>query len=449
MKRPQNPPTFSSLLSAEFHRQSDVLEIIRLAGGPAPGGKYRHWDTLRHLVPPEGLTSEQWWLGVKFARQSVYQELPLKDAHGTPFKYLLPGVALEMLQRIDRDASGSLEGTPNVAGSSTRDTYLFRSLIEEAITSSQLEGASTTRRVAKEMIQSGREPRNRSERMILNNYEAMRFVRGLLGQRLQPAHVLELQRILTADAIDDQTAAGRYRRPDEVIHVADDVTGAPLHIPPPAVELPGRMEEMCAFANGDIPAGEFVHPVIRAIALHFWLGHDHPFVDGNGRTARALFYWAMAGQGYWLCEFISISRILRKSRAQYSRAFLYSETDDNDLTYFLLNQMRVIRIAIDQFHEYLARKAEEIRETDRILRESKRLKTMLNHRQLALLNHAMKNPGAHYSIESHQRSHGTSYGTSRSDLLALADAGLLELRKSGRAFDFLAPPDLRERVGAL
>lgn len=449
MKRPQEPLPLWSLLSAESDRQSDLLRIIKLAGGPAPGGKYRHWDTLRHLVPPEGLTAEQWWLGVKFARQNLYQELPVKDTSGTPFKYLLPGVAVEMLQRIDRDASGSLEGTPDVAGSGTRDTYLFRSLVEEAITSSQLEGASTTRRVAKEMIQSGREPRNRSERMILNNYHGMRFVRELLGQKLQPAHILELQRILTADAIDDPTAAGRYRRSDEVIHVADDVTGAPLHIPPLAKELPRRMEEMCAFANGDTLSKEFVHPVVRAIVLHFWLGHDHPFVDGNGRTARALFYWAMANQGYWLCEFISISRILKKSRAQYSRAFLYSETDDNDLTYFLLNQMRVIRLAIDQLHEYLARKAAEIRETDRMLRDSTRLKTMLNHRQLALLNHAMKNPGAHYSIESHQRSHGISYGTSRSDLLALAGIGLLELRKSGRAFDFLSPLNLRARVGAL
>lgn len=61
------------------------------------------------------------------------------------------------------------------------------------------------------------------------------------------------------------------------------------------------MTAMCAFPNGHLP-DTFIHPAIRAIILHFWLGYDHPFVDGNGRTARALFYWAMLRQNYSLFE---------------------------------------------------------------------------------------------------------------------------------------------------
>ena len=86
-----------------------------------------------------------------------------------------------------------------------------------------------------------------------------------------------------------------------------------------------------------------MHPAIRAIILHFWLAYDHPFIDGNGRTARALFYWLMLRHGYWLFEFISISEIILKAPVQYGEAFLYTETDQNDLTYFIIHQTEVIR----------------------------------------------------------------------------------------------------------
>ena len=116
---------------------------------------------------------------------------------------------------------------------------------------------------------------------------------------------------------------------------------------------------MCDFANGKTP-GEFVHPAIRSIILHFWLAYDHPFLDGNGRTARALFYWSMLHHHYWLCEFISISHLILKAPAEYERAFLYTETDDNDLTYFIIYHLKLIRRAVDELHKYIARKTERV-----------------------------------------------------------------------------------------
>ncbi len=271
--------------------------------------------------------------------------MPLLDVHGQPFRYALPSPALEMLHRIDRNAGGSIHGSHQVVNPATRDTYLFKSIVEEAITSSQLEGASTTRKVAKAMIQEGRAPRDRSERMILNNYQGMLYVRQRVGTPLTPEIVKALQRQLTEGTLDDADAVGRFRHNDEDI-VIEDESGKRLHTPPPASELDERMHRMCDFAN-DEHGEEFVPPAVRAILLHFWLAYDHPFVDGNGRTARALFYWSMARAGYWLCEYVSISRILKKARAQYGRAYLYSETDDNDATYFLLYQMRVLLRGID------------------------------------------------------------------------------------------------------
>jgi len=447
MKLPVPPPPFDELLAtllASPQGRERLRELTALTLGPAPGGQYRHWDTFRQAPPVEGYPAEEQWTVIKMARAALYRPIPLTDAKGTPFRFALPNVALEMLHRVDRYASGNIQGTEQVTNPATRDTYLFKSIVEEAITSSQLEGASTTRKVAKAMIQEGRAPRTRSERMILNNYEAMRQVRDLVDKPLSPRAVIDLQRTLTIDTLDDADAVGRLRRADEDI-VIEDETGTRLHTPPPADQLERRMRQMCDFANGSRD-GEFIPAAVRAILLHFWLAYDHPFVDGNGRTARALFYWCMAREGYWLCEYVSISRILKKARGQYARAYLYTESDDNDITYFLLYHLRVLLRAIEDLHEYLARKAKEMHDAEELVRRASRLRREFNPRQIALLNHALKNPDARYTIDSHRRSHDVTYQTSRTDLLALAGLGLLEKRKSGRAFVFLPGRDLHKRL---
>ena len=328
----------------------------------------------------------------------------------------------------------------DIASSDMRDRYIVHSLIEEAITSSQLEGAATTRVVAKDMIRSGRAPRDRGEQMILNNYLAMERIRALKDRPLDEELVLELHRILTDQAMDDPSTVGRFRRPEEPVRV-EDVYNEVLHEPPPAGEIPGRFAAMCDFANGKTPAF-FIHPVIRAIILHFWLAYDHPFVDGNGRCARALFYWSMLRQGAWVCEFVSISQLIRKAPARYGRAFLYVETDQNDLTYFILYHLEVLRRAFEELKAYIARKAADLRETEKLVRSS----ALFNHRQLALLSHALRHPDQRYTIQSHRASHNVVYQTARTDLLDLERRGLLTKRRLGKLLAFTPAEGLEEKL---
>src|SRR5680860_893445 len=186
------------------------------------------------------------------------------------------------------------------------------------------------------------------------------------------------------------------------------------------------------------------HPVVRSILVHFWLAYDHPFEDGNGRTARALFYWAMLREGYWLFEYLSISSLLRKAPSQYARSYLYTETDGNDLTYFIAYQLKIIRRALDALDAYLARKQGEIRDAETKLREI----SGLNHRQRALIAHALRNPAHEYTIESHRRSHDIAYATARSDLLQLAKKNMLEAGKIGKKAVYRPGPALRTGQGA-
>ena len=243
--------------------------------------------------------------------------------------------------------------------------------------------------------------------------------------------------------MNDPTAAGWFRRPDEAIEVGDDY-GNVYHSPPPAKELPARMKKMCAFANDESRDG-YIHPVVRAILLHFWLAYDHPFVDGNGRTARVLFYWAMLRNRYWLFEFISISARLRKSPIQYGKSFLYTETDDNDLSYFLIAQIQGIRKAIGDLDAYIKRKTAENQKVESEIRAL----NSFNHRQIEIIRHALKHPGQCYTFASHAMSHKVAPLTARTDLMKLDQRGLLKRGKNGRQIAFFAPADLSSRLKKL
>lgn len=424
---------------------SDALvATISAPVDPRTKDRYLHWDKLRRLDPPDGLSSKQWWLQVKSAREFELRPLPLTDPSGKPFCFGLPDGMLRSLHRIDQRCGGEV-AMDEVVTSERRAgrRFLVNSLMEEAIRSSQLEGATTSRVVAKELLRTGREPTDRSEQMIANNYQALQFMRDEMNEKLSPKSILELHRIVTDGTLDDPSAAGRLQRPGEQrVAVFDRDDGDPIHIPPPADQLPERIRLLCEFANEGDEDGQFIHPVVRAVLLHFWLAYDHPFADGNGRTARILFFWLMHARGYWLAEYLPISRLIRKAPAQYARAFMETETDQGDTTYFLIHQLKIIERAIEDLHFYLQRKISEVRDIERMLRAD----DDLNGRQLALLIDATRQPDASYSFDSHASSHRVTHETARSDLHDLVTRGLLVRRRKGRKHLFEPAPNLAERL---
>lgn len=442
MKIPQSPPTTTSIgQKIGYERLEKVISQIQQW---SKGDHYLHWNELRRRPAPEKFTHQEWWLGLKLSRSSQFRAITLEDTTARPFRFGQPDSLTELLHKIDRGL-GAVLGLPEAIESpEIRDRYVINTLIQEAITSSQLEGAATTRQVAKEMLRTGRPPRDKSERMILNNYLTMQRIRDLRTHALSPELVHEIHRRVTADTLDQPDAGGRFRHEEEKITVMDEIEGTVFHRPPLAEQLPVRMEAMCAFANGQTP-DYFIHPVIRAIILHFWLAYDHPFVDGNGRTARALFYWSMLRHDYRLFEFISISDILLRAPVRYGEAFLHTETDDNDLTYFILHQAGVIHEAVGTLHDYLEQKKNELQAAA----ESLRGVQDLNHRQQALLAHALREPATRYLIGAHQRSHGVTHQTARDDLFDLVERGLITVRKLGRTYHFRAPNDLRNKLTLL
>lgn len=438
MKIPKTPPDIKTIVEKD---PAKAFAIAHMYGRPLVNGKYLHWDQLRHRNPPDDLSLPEWWFAIKYSRAASSQKIPLLDKKGNEFEYGLVSIIQEALHRIDQKASGRIGVSKDILNEPLKEKYYVSSLIEESITSSQLEGATTTRQIAKEMIRTGRRPQDESERMILNNYVTMQRIHELKDEKMTVELLLEIHRLISKNTMEETEQEGRFRKQDEQIDVYHATSDVVVHVPPPAEELEQRIIRLCKFANGE-SSDEFVHPIVQSIILHFWIGYVHPFVDGNGRTARALFYWSMLRHGYWLLEFVSISQIILKSPTKYGLAYLYTETDGNDLNYFIIHQLETLLKAITELENYIERKSSQLQLAEKELRELREL----NHRQQALILHALKHPHHKYTVKSHLRSHQCSKITARSDLLSLVEKGFLTKGRRGREFVFEASSDLEFKL---
>ena len=425
MKLPMSAPNWNELFDDLLKRAPD--EFAKVLTRPVSDDSYLHWDKLRHKTPPEGWTHNEWWLALKYKRIQQRRMVALRDMSGDHFSYVLTDKILKSCDEIAGRASGQVGTAEQVLDAQGRNQYIVKSLVEEAITSSQLEGASTSRRVAKEMIESGREPRDKSEIMIYNNYVAMQRIRDIASEKLTPETILDLHKLLVEDTLDDPNDAGRLETPDhDRVRVWDqDIL---VHTPPPAEELPERLRQLCDFANGD--GADYLPPVVRAIIVHFMVGFDHYFADGNGRTARALFYWTMLNQGYWLSEYVAISKVLKNAPSKYSTAYLLTEDDGGDLTYFIHYQLDVFLRGLDDLDHYLEAKGAELRAVREALQTGQ---AGLNHRQVSVLEWLSRDEGRTLDVTAYATRYAVGDQTARNDLNALTKLGYLIRFKIQRA----------------
>jgi Fic family protein len=190
------------------------------------------------------------------------------------------------------------------------------------------------------------------------------------------------------------------------------------------------IDDLIVFANED---DEFIHPIVKAIILHFLIGYIHPFNDGNGRTARALFYWFALKHHYDLLEYISISRIFVHAPSQYSRAYMLTETDSNDMTYFIDFNIHIISQALEDLKRYIVQKKKEESQSLRLVEQI----PDLSFRQAEILRDFIKHPTRYYAISEIAGKYKVSLPTARTDLLLLEKKGKLKKYQDGKRQVFI------------
>lgn len=446
MKIPEQPPAFEAILN--YFREND-LEIAKLFSVQINDSKYLSYeDTKYRKIPKElecfGNDRIIWWAWIVLSRIQKFRELPLRASKdGTHFKFFLDNSDLQLIHKFDLNAGGTLGVSGIVPNEQERNKYFISSLIEEAFSSSFMEGAVSTREKAKKLIAELREPKDKNERMILNNYLTMQELDNWKNEPLSPELICRIHAKISEGTLSVDKL-GKFRtKEDKDIVLADDF-GNTYHTPCYYESIPDRIKELCDFANDELTGENFIHPIIKAIILHFMLAYIHPFCDGNGRTARTLFYWYLLKNNYWIVKFISISKIIVETGNRYYKSFLNTEQDYNDLNYFIKFQLEVFDRAVDAFHEYIRNKKKELVDYSLvfpILRE-------LNLREKNIALRIIKKPFESFeiSIESHAGLNKVSWETSRKDLQNLEKQKVLCKRKEGKIFVYTPAPQFLDQI---
>jgi len=412
----------------------ETYKLIQETFQPA----YLYWDKIKHRPLPENISKEEFWIAIKFFRNTQAIKSEIKSENGKYFTWIKLRELEEFFHKMDMNTGGSLFTIKKNIDEKNKQKLISRGVMEEAIASSQLEGANTTRKIAKQFLREKRKTKNKSEQMILNNYQTMQIIDSEYKNRKMDLNLIfELHSTITKNTIAENEK-GRFRMDEDYIVVSDKYSNVIYHQPPKILFVKKEIERFIKFANDETDE-PFLHPLIKAIMLHFWIGYLHPFVDGNGRLARLMFYWYLLRKDYWAFSYLPISKAIKKSPVQYGNAYVYSEQDDLDLTYFIDYNIRKIKLAIKDFEEYFARKSEKNLEMNKF----SRTKYNINERQIQLLQYLYGDKYEKTSFRIHMSIYQVAKRTAIKDLKDLEKLGFISSEKRGRNVYYYATDKIK------
>jgi Fic family protein len=392
--------------------------------------KYYHWEDLRYRTESKAERERVWSL-MKLCRGLSLKQL---NIGGIECSFSMTSDIVDLILDLETRLSRLIDYQ---TGELTIETmrYSVSSFIDESIMSSIIEGAGVTREEAKKMIRKGEHPKTIGGRMVMNNYLAMENIKTTKNEKMSPELIKQMHRVITEGTLEDGDEwAGRFRESNDIVVGDSFDEELVFHVPPPFDAVKNMMDGLCAFCNDE---DDRIHPIIKSIILHFAIGHIHPFIDGNGRLARSLFYWYLVKKGYRAMEYVSISTIIRSSIGKYGMAYQYTESDGNDLTYFLNYNLECLRRAVEELEKYIQNKITEQKTAIALLgRDSK-----LNLRQALILNDHLDGIST-FTLSEIKNKHGCAYQTARTDVLALESMGLVRAAvKDGKKVLYVVDPE--------
>jgi Fic family protein len=315
---------------------------------------------------------------------------------------------IESVERLGRNLFDLI--SQNVA---FKTDFLLDSTIEEAITSAIYEGAHSTRAQAEQLIASGARPKNKDEWMLVNNFRAMKWVQGNRRQPLSKEVVLQLHKLVTENTLegDDINFCGKFR--NDKVYVG----------PHEGVEfslLESVIVEMIELTTNN---RRYLHPLVKGILIHYFIGYIHPFFDGNGRTARALFYYKAMKNDLNYVELLSVSAYLKEHGKQYESAFQKVKENDYDVTYF-------VDFCLDSMSHALKEVSRKINFLIRLLDLKERFG--LSGQQVGLLQRMALHKFRTIDADEYSKQIAKSREYARRDLKQLLELGFVNELKVGK-----------------
>ncbi|MBN1916217.1 Fic family protein [Candidatus Dojkabacteria bacterium] len=201
-------------------------------------------------------------------------------------------------------------------------------VIRQVHHSTAIEGNALNFTEAKNLLEGRRieSVRKRDIKEILNYRKAVEFISGKKEKELDSKFMLEINKILLHDILDSE--AGRIREKDVVI--MSSKTQDVVMEPPGKEEVQAEIDDVILWYNSE---GKKVHPILRAGVLQHVFTNIHPFIEGNGRTARLLSTWSLYQEGYDIKQFFSLEEYYDQDPKGYYEAL--ASADEGELTGWL------------------------------------------------------------------------------------------------------------------
>lgn len=385
--------------------------------------RYLTKEEIRFRIPKE-VNANDCWEEMMLVRKKTSIQLPLLDQNRKPFWFNITDKIKTNIKIIEDSAKEDLF---NNVPSEIEDTIIAQTLIDEAFSSSVIEGAFSTKARTKNMIKNKLDPTDKSEAMILNNYKALQFIVDHIDEPISEEIILSIYNIVTKDALDEEEIVEKYRNGSVVVRNAS--TQEIIYEGPNHTCVQELIDSLLKFINSSFS----VHDIVKASIFHFYFVYIHPFFDGNGRTARALSFMYLIQQNFNFFKFFSISSMIDKERRKYYKAILNSEIYESDMTYFIEYSTSMMANSVlevkKRFKKEYGRKL--------ILSTLNKLNIVINKRQTKVIGHFIRTERPYISISDYQKQYKISYETARSDLIVLEELGVLRKIKKGKKYLFI------------
>lgn len=366
---------------------------------------------------PVSMPISKVWPELQKARKEMSEKLPLSAMDGSAFWWVLTDRIIEESEKVIALARRDI-----IFDRPEYQTAFEEAVLDEAVYSSVIEGAFTTRKEAQAFIREGRAPKNKSEQMVKNNYEALTYVLENIDAPITKETIFQIYSLVTKDTLEESAASDHYR--DEPVLVRSQ-RGEIVHTAPKAEQVSQMMDALIAFI-----ADSELSPLIKACVAHFYFVYVHPFIDGNGRTARALSYMILLQAGYDFFRYFSISSVIAEERSKYYKAIKDVEDDEYDMTYFIDYSIGMLARAVKQLEDRLVNKV-VMEERCNQLKASG-----ANERLLAGAEWLLKSPNSSVTIKAWEQKFGVVTETARQDLFKLEEAGIVKRKLVKRRYEF-------------
>jgi Fic family protein len=327
------------------------------------------------------------------------------------------------LSRIER-ARGFLDATR--LSEEWIESMQSKALTREVHHSTHIEGTRLSFEDSETLLAGGDVPGSDPEdvRELLNYREAFEMVAGHLDHQAPVTENLirEIHRRLVEGVRGSSAEPGKYREVQN--YVVNSATREVIYTPPEAFEVPILMAELVEW----LASAQGVHPILQAGIAQFQLVHIHPFLDGNGRTARLLSTLCLYGSGYDFKRLFSISEFYDADRPAYYQAIQSVRRNKMDMTSWL-----------EYFTDGLAEQMQEVRDLgERVIRRDLLEKEIGVSPRQALALEIVKN-GETLTMKVFERlCPSISRRTLQRDLKALVDAGFLRSKGETNRLQYVA-----------